>query len=328
VSKRVVVLGSAASAILAAVALVVLLLAQPASPGPVPVTFLGVSPAAPLAALAMASPASATVSVPAFGANPSGLTMDVYVPPHLRPHPAIVVGLHGCPSTGQDFFEGTDFATLADKYGFLMIYPTTPRWGGCWDITSDAALRRGGGSDPVSLVSMIAYAERRYHADPHRVYVTGSSSGGIMTGVMLADYPDVFAAGAVFMGFPVGCDGGCGSYPAIMTPAQWGDSVRTADPGYHGPRPRVQIWHGTTDDHILYANFGEEIKQWTNVLGVSQVPVITDHPTSPSWTRTAYGTSPDDIVVEAYSIRGTGHGLPQPFTGMEWYAIHFFGLDR
>jgi poly(3-hydroxybutyrate) depolymerase len=112
-----------------------------------------------------------------------------------------------------------------------------------------------------------------------------------------------------------------------LTPAQWGDSVRQSNPGYHGPRPRVQIWHGTEDENILYANFGEEIKQWTNVLGVSQAPVITDHPVS-NWTRTAYGTSPNDIRVEAYSIRGDGHGLPQPFAGMEWYAIHFFGLDR
>ena len=322
--KRVLVLGGAASAVAAAaVVALVLLLTQPASPGQVPVTFLGVSPAA----TAALSPSSTTVGVAAFGANPSGLSMDVYVPPHVRPNPAIVVALHWCQGTGQQFYEGTDFAILADKYGFLVIYPTTPRFGGCWDVSSDAALRRGGGSDPASIMSMVTYAERRYHANPRRVYVTGASSGGIMTGVMLADYPDVFAAGAVFMGFPVGCNGGCGAYPAILPPAQWGDSVRKAYPGYHGPRPRVQIWHGTEDETLLYANFGEEIKQWTNVLGVSQAPVITDHPV-PNWTRTAYGTSLNDIKVEAYSIRGAGHALPQPFSGMEWYAIHFFGLDR
>jgi poly(hydroxyalkanoate) depolymerase family esterase len=323
-SKRAWAVGIAASAAIAVVAALATLLVQPAAPGQVPVTFLGVSPAADPAVLA-ASPAAATVSVPRFGANPSHLSMDVYVPPHVRPHPAVLVAMHGCPSSGQEFFEGTDFAVLADKYGFLVIYPTAHS--GCWDISSDAALRRGGGSDPAGIASMISYAERAYHADPHRVYVTGSSSGAIMTGVMLADYPDVFAAGAVFMGFPVGCDGGCGAYPAILAPAQWGDSARDADPGYHGPRPRVQIWHGTLDENIAYANFGEEIKQWTNVLGVSQVPVITDHP-APDWTRTAYGASPDAVKVEAYSIRGAGHALPQPLSGMEWYAIHFFGLDR
>jgi acetylxylan esterase len=165
-------------------------------------------------------------------------------------------------------------------------------------------------------MSMVAHIERTYHGNPHRVYVTGALSGAIMTGVMLADYPDVFAAGAIFMGFPVGCDRGCGPYPAILPPRAMGRFGPPGLSGYHGPRPRVQIWHGTVDDNILYANFGEEIKQWTNVLGVSQAPVITDHP-APSWTRTAYGTSREDIKIEAYSIRGAGHGLPQPFSGMK-----------
>jgi acetylxylan esterase len=326
-NRRVLILGGAASAtVVAAVVALVLLLTQPAPGGQVPVTFLGVSPSA-APGTAVYSPASSTVRVPAFGANPSGLSMDLYVPPHVRPAPAIVVALHWCSGTGQLFFDGTDFAILADKYGFLVIYPTSPRPDGCWDVSSTASLRRGGGSDPVSIMSMVTYTERRYHANPHRVYVTGASSGGMMTGVMLADYPDVFAAGAVFMGFPAGCGVGCAFDPPPLTPAQWGNYARRAYPGYHGPRPRVQIWHGTEDENVSYANFGEEIKQWTNVLGVTQAPVITDHP-APGWTRTAYGTSRDDIKVEAYSIRGAGHALPQPLSGMEWYAIHFFGLDQ
>ena len=40
---------------------------------------------------------------------------------------------------------------------------------------------------------------------PDRVYVTGASSGGMMTNVLLGDYPDVFKAGAAFMGVPFGC---------------------------------------------------------------------------------------------------------------------------
>jgi poly(hydroxyalkanoate) depolymerase family esterase len=327
-SRRVLVLGGAVTAtVVAAVVVVVLLLTQPASPGQVPVTFLGVSPSAGPGAAAAGSASSSTVSVPAFGANQSGLSMDLYVPPRPRPSPAILVALHECQSTGQQFFEGTDFGALADKYGFLVIYQTTPSQDGCWDVSSTAALRRGGGSDPVSIMSMVTYTERRYHASPHQVYVTGASSGAIMTGVLLADYPDVFAAGAIFMGLPVDCSGRCSFDPVTLTPQRWGGLVRKSYPGYHGPRPRVQIWHGTDDDVLPYANLGEQISQWTNVLGISQAPVITDHPVS-GWTRTAYGTSQGDITVEGYSIRGASHDLPEPLSGMEWYAIHFFGLDR
>ena len=166
------------------------------------------------------------------------------------------------------------------------------------------------------------------------MYVTGASSGAMMTAVMLGDYPDVFQAGAIFMGVPFGCFAGafpdyfsyaCTGGQVTMTPQRWGDLVRAADPGYHGPRPLVQIWHGTDDETVAYADFGEEVKQWTNVLGVSQAPVATDHPQF-GWTRTLYGTSRNDIQVEAYSIQQADHVLPQP--GMEAYAIQFFGLDH
>ena len=86
----------------------------------------------------------------------------------------------------------------------------------------------------------------------------------------------------------------------------------------------MQLWHGTADTTLNYNNFGEEIKQWTNVLGVSQTPASTDTPVA-GWTRTRYTNSAGTVEVEAYSIAGAGHVLPE--AGMAAYAIHFFGLD-
>ncbi len=155
----------------------------------------------------------------------------------------------------------------------------------------------------------------------------------MMTDVMLGDYPDVFQAGAAFMGVPFGCFAGpgvdvwnsqCATGGTTMTAQAWGNLVRAADPGSTGPRPRVQLWHGTADTTLSYVSFGEEIKQWTNVLSVSQTPTATDTPAS-GWTRTRYAGSAGTVQVEAYSIAGAGHVLPQ--SGMAAYAIHFFGLD-
>ena len=87
----------------------------------------------------------------------------------------------------------------------------------------------------------------------------------------------------------------------------------------------MQLWHGTTDTTLAYPNFGEEIKQWTNLHGLSQTPAFTDHPQS-SWTRTRYGDTGTQATVEGISIAGTGHTLPQ--AGMLAYAITFLGLDR
>jgi poly(3-hydroxybutyrate) depolymerase len=155
----------------------------------------------------------------------------------------------------------------------------------------------------------------------------------MMTNVLLGDYPDVFKAGAAFMGVPFGCfataDGSgwnsaCANGTITKTPQQWGDLVRGAYPGYSGARPRMQLWHGTEDTTLRYPNFQEEIKQWTNVLGVGQTPAFTDHPQS-SWTRTRYGGTGTTAPVEGVSIQGVGHSLPTG--GMAALAIQFFGLN-
>ncbi|MFH9659691.1 PHB depolymerase family esterase [Streptomyces sp. NPDC017248] len=289
-----------------------------------------------LAALTLSAPAAHAASlteVTGFGANPSNLRMYVYRPDSAPARPAVLVAVHYCTGSGPAFYSGTEFASLADRYGFLVIYPSVTRSGGCFDVSSPQALKRGGGSDPVGIMSMVTYAEQHYGADPDRVYVAGASSGAMMTNVLLGDYPDVFKAGAAFMGVPFGCfattDGSswntaCANGTVTKTPQQWGDLARGAYPGYSGPRPRMQLWHGTDDTTLRYPNFGEEIKQWTNVLGVSQTPAFTDHPQS-AWTRTRYGGTGTQAPVEAISLQGVGHALPT--TGMAARAISFFGLD-
>ncbi len=270
-----------------------------------------------------------------FGTNPSNLLMYLYVPTNVKPNPPILLALHGCQGTGPYLYSSTDFGSLADQYGFIVIYPSTNPSGSCWDVSSNQALTRNGGSDPVGLMSMITYTEQHYGANPNAVYVTGESSGGMMTNVMLADYPDVFKAGAAFMGVPYHCfytgtvrgwNSACAGGQVSMTPQQWGDLARNAYPGYTGPRPRVQLWHGTADTTLNYNNLGEEIKQWTNVLGVGQTPSSSDTPVT-NWNRTRYNSSSGATQVEAYSIVGAGHQLPIQGTQMAAYAIHFMGLD-
>lgn len=291
---------------------------------------LAVSPAT---ARERAVPAATLTEVTGFGANPSNLRMYVYAPGNVTAHPAVVVAVHWCGGSASAMYSGTEWASLADRYGFVVVYPSVTRASKCFDVSSPQALRRGGGSDPVGIRSMVDWATRTYAADTGRVFVTGNSSGAMMTNVLLGDYPDVFAAGAAFSGVPFGCfattDGSewnsaCAGGTVSHTPQEWGDLVRAAYPGYTGPRPRMQLWHGTADDTLRYPNFGEGIKQWTNVLGVSQTPAATDTPAS-GWTRTRYGATGDRAPVEAISLQGVGHNLYGP--GMASRALTFFGLD-
>ncbi|MEV8438003.1 PHB depolymerase family esterase [Actinosynnema sp. NPDC051121] len=288
-------------------------------------------------ALVTAGPASAATltQITNFGTNPTNLGMYLYVPNNVAPQPALLVLVHYCGGSAGGIFNGNgrDFATAADRYGYVVVVPEATREGHCFDVSTKAGLTRNGGSDSTGVMSMVSWARQRYNVDPARIVVSGFSSGAMMTNVLAAQYPDVFSAGSAFSGVPAGCfatDNGslwnsqCSGGNVIKSAQDWGNVARAMYPGYTGRYPRMQLWHGTTDTTLAYPNFGEEIKQWTNLNGLGQTPAFTDHPQS-SWTRTRYGDTSTKATVEGVSISGTGHTLPQ--AGMLAYAISFLGLD-
>src|SRR3954462_6300355 len=116
-----------------------------------------------------------------FGSNPTNLGFYLYVPDRVQARPPILVAVHYCTGSGPAFYSGSQFASLADQYGFIVIYPSATRSGACFDVSSPGALRHDGTSDPVGIVSMVRYGQQRYHTDTSRTFVTGASSGGMMT---------------------------------------------------------------------------------------------------------------------------------------------------
>jgi acetylxylan esterase len=263
-----------------------------------------------------------------FGENPTNLRMYLYVPETVAENPPVVVGVHWCHGNATDFYNGTQYATLADQYGFIVVYPSASSADGCWDVHTEETLTHDAGGDSLGIVSMVEYAVQQHAADADRVYATGISSGGMMTNVLLGAYPDVFQAGSAFAGVPFGCFAGpeswntaCATGEVTHTPQEWGDLVRAAYPGYDGPRPRMQLWHGTQDEVLDFQNFEEAIKQWTDVHGVSQTPTATEPDTPQAgWTLTRYG---DDGQVEAIREEGQPHNLQV----LAEEAIRFFGLS-
>ncbi len=288
-------------------------------------------------ALPTSASAAQLIEVTNFGSNPGNLRMHVYVPDSTPTSPAIIVAMHGCGGSGPGFSGSSEFNSLADQHGFIVIYPTATKqtaMGNCFDVWSQESKTHGGGSDPASIVSMVSYAEQQYGGDPEQVFATGSSSGGMETQALLAVYPDVFKAGASFMGVPFTCFANEADFPPWTsqcvngsmnrTPQQWGDAVRQAYPGYSGPRPRVQLWHGTADPLVPYQLQQEAVDQWTNVFGLSQTPTSTDQP-QPSWTRNRFADSSGTVQVESINVQGAGHSLPMG--GMAAAAVTFFGID-
>ncbi|QRX90502.1 PHB depolymerase family esterase [Streptomyces noursei] len=288
--------------------------------------------------------------VPDFGPNPGNLEMYQYVPAALPPGAPLVVALHGCTQSADDYYAHSGWPKYADRYGFALVLPQTgavnnPLSCFSWfDSTKDT---RGNG-EAASVVQMVRHAVAQFGSDPHRVFVTGLSAGGGMTADLLADYPDVFAGGSIDAGLPAHCAtsqvqaSGCQLGAQNLTPAQWGDKVRSAHPGYAGPWPRVAIWQGTADFTVRPVNATELRDQWTDVWGIGQTPSST-RSLPGGTTETSYDDAGGRAAVRVYTISGMGHGLPvAPGSGADQcgttgtyyldaicsssYTAQFFGL--
>lgn len=262
----------------------------------------------------MAGPAQAGTLAPVtgFGSNPGGLNMWVYLPDGLPDNAPAVVAMHGCTQTANDYYNNSGWKKYADLYHFAVVFPeridSSSFPSNCFQWFKESHISRGQGQ-ALSVAQMVGHATSTYHLNPAKVYVTGLSAGGAMASVMLATYPDLFAAGSVVSGLPYRCSPPAATFTCQYsgvdkTPQAWGDLVRAAYPGYAGPRPRVAIWHGQSDGVVVPKNGLELRDQWTSVLGVSPTPTSTET-LATGTTLEKYGDA-----VRLYKIAGMGHGTP------------------
>ncbi|MBB6549704.1 alpha/beta hydrolase family esterase [Nonomuraea rubra] len=257
--------------------------------------------------------AASLSQVASFGTNPGNLTMYAYRPDGLASGRPLVVLLHGCTQNAAGYFASSGWRKYADQWGFALVLAQTGsanNSASCFNWFQTGDTTRGQG-EAASIRNMVAHAVAAFGSDPARVHVSGLSAGGAMAAVMLATYPDVFAAGSIGAGLAYRCAtsltqaSSCQYGPTSRTPRQWGDLVRGAHPGHAGPYPRVAIWQGQSDYTVVPANGDQLRDQWTDVRGVSQTPTATRSLTGGT-TLTVYG----DDDVRLYEIAGMGHGLP------------------
>jgi poly(hydroxyalkanoate) depolymerase family esterase len=257
-----------------------------------------------------------------FGANPGDLRMFAYAPEHLPPKAPLVIALHGCTQTIDEYDHGTGWSSLADRLGFAVVYPqqqpaNNPKNCFSWFLSADIA--RGHG-EAFSIREMVEHAIATFAADRGKVFVTGLSAGGAMASVMLATYPEVFAGGAIIAGLPYGCAINVQqAFEAMFTEqrraaAALGDTVRSAS-RHRGPWPKISVWHGASDPIVKPSNGEDIVRQWTNVHGLSDSPsyqeLIGGH------TRRIWSNTNGEALIEAFTIRGMAHGVPLATTGGE-----------
>ncbi len=277
---------------------------------------------APLEREEVESTSAALDTVTGFGTNPGNLTMLRHAPTGMPTNAPVVVALHGCTQTSAALSNiGLD--ALADKYKFYVVYPQQNTannpvscfdWWGAYNNPSDKANITRGKGENLSIKQMVDKTIADYSVDRSRVYVIGFSAGAAMASVLLAAWPDVFAAGAIDAGVPYDCPATvnndvfqCMSPGKTLTAADWGQRVKNAYPGYAGAYPRVSLWQGTADTTVATANQTELLKQWTNVHGLSVTPTQSDM--VDGYPHTTFADANHVVQVESYAITGMAHGV-------------------
>jgi poly(hydroxyalkanoate) depolymerase family esterase len=259
--------------------------------------------------------------LPAIRDNPGNLRGRCYVPAGLAGPAPLVVVLHGCTQNAAVYDHGSGWSRLADRHGFLLLFPEQQRANNpmlCFNWFSGNDSQRGMG-EAASIRAMIEAMRKTHDVDPGRIFVTGLSAGGAMASVMLATYPELFAAGAIIAGVAYGCASDvaeafdCMSGRASADARALGLKVRRASP-HKGPWPRVQVWQGSADATVAPSNADAIVLQWAHLHGLGARPDRADQVAG--YPRRAWLGTDGNALIEQYTITGMAHGIPlDPGTG-------------
>lgn len=196
---------------------------------------------------------------------PSGYTGSARVP--------LVLMLHGCTQTADDFAAGTGMNAVADAHNFLVVYPEQPAEANaarCWNWFLPEHQARDAG-EPALLAAVVREVGASYKVDAGRVYVAGISAGGAMAVILAVAYPDLFAGVGVSAGLEYKA---ATSLPEALAaqakggpdPNRQGQLAYQAMLGVKGVARRrgvpVIVFQGTLDVAVAPVNAEQVIGQW------------------------------------------------------------------
>lgn len=216
--------------------------------------------------------------------------------------PPLLVMLHGCGQTAEDFATGTGMNALAKERGVMVLYPAQSRQAHanrCWNWYDPYHANRDRGKAAV-IASLTRRIIAAHGADPARVHVAGLSAGASMALVLAHAYPDLFAAVGVHSGLPLGAARDQGS--AVM-------AMQRGNPGVRLLRPVPTIVFHGSHDAVVHPRNGRliAIRAREAFAGLSHAQSAGESRAGRRYGKTVDRIGAGRALVEHWSIHGAGH---------------------
>jgi poly(hydroxyalkanoate) depolymerase family esterase len=227
----------------------------------------------------------------------------LYVPSRLldRGLPLVVM-LHGCTQSPDDFALGTRMNDVAEEAGFLVAYPAQSKAANssrCWNWFSATDQERERG-EPSLIAGITRELVAEFGVDGRRVYVAGLSAGGAQAAIMGAAYPDLFAAVGVHSGLACGA---ARDVPSAFAAMRTGGSPSAA----RGAGVPTIAFHGDGDATVNKVNGDQVIMQAKAGADLTAEREQGQSPGGVAYTRTRFSDRDGRARHEHWLLHGAGH---------------------
>jgi poly(hydroxyalkanoate) depolymerase family esterase len=254
-------------------------------------------------------PEGAQFTTGSFSSEAGTRGYKLYVPSTYRGEAVpLVVMLHGCTQSPDDFAAGTRMNALAEEHGVLVVYPGQTQSANaqkCWNWFSPGDQQRDLG-EPSLIAGITRQVMREHVVDPRRVYVAGLSAGGAAAAIMGAAYPDLYAAIGVHSGLACGAARDIPSAFAAMrqgaaTPHRAGDGVGRIVP--------TIVFHADQDGTVNPRN-GDQVIAQAKAAATAGLQTRTERgqvPGGHAYSRTLHTDAASQPLLEQWVVHGGGH---------------------
>jgi poly(hydroxyalkanoate) depolymerase family esterase len=231
----------------------------------------------------------------------------LFIPSGYQGQPLpLVVMLHGCTQSPDDFTAGTRMNFIAEEQACLVVYPAQRREANqakCWNWFRTADQQRGKG-EPSLIAGITRQVMRDYAVDPKRVYVGGLSAGAAAAAVMGATYDDLYAAIGVHSGLACGA---AIDLPSAFVAMRQGGASDDRGIASDGPAIPTIVFHGDRDTTV-HPNNGDQILEQSIRTTSTQKQVHRGRvPGGHAYTRTIVTDARGRGIFEHWTIHGAGH---------------------